>query len=366
MRPRYLRPLLFKNLVVLTALMAAFACSSGKPSDSQMPDKKGTDGVSATGTAASAGTGQYSIEIIPADATKRSMLSLIPKGFNFSEAKIEWLVDGVPVRGANAVTFNASQTKKGAVIQARVSSKGREIRSNEVVIKNSPPEITGGHFLLEGSTIAVDVTADDADDDSVALTYGWTVNDKPAGTGKTTTGTAPTAPPPAAESPIATAVADTKQAAVSTVTAVTGAVKTAESHLAAEQKAIETARRAIPSLQHGRRFGVAIAVAIALIAGTAVASGFSDPPPDAAGGARVVRDGDRRNAHAANIERLMAVERPHAQAAIGDAQPRQRKRQANRVENGAAGEHEVGALGADAGIGHALVEAHGHELGDDA
>jgi len=148
-----------------------------------MPDKKGRAGVSATG--APAATGQYSIEIAPQDATRRSTLTLISKGFNLPEAKIEWLVDGMPAGGANTYTFSASQTKKGAVLQARVTAKGREMRSNEVVIKNSPPEITGGHFLLSGNAIAVDVTTNDADDDSVTLTYGWSVNDKQAGTGKT-------------------------------------------------------------------------------------------------------------------------------------------------------------------------------------
>ena len=42
-----------------------------------------------------------------------------------------------------------------------------------------------------------------------------------------------------------------------------------------------------------------------------------------------------------------------AQAAVGDAQPLARKRAADRFEDGAAGEHQVGALGADAGIGDA-------------
>ena len=55
-----------------------------------------------------------------------------------------------------------------------------------------------------------------------------------------------------------------------------------------------------------------------------------------------------------------------AQTAIGDAQSLARKKSANGVEDGAAGEHEIGALGADAGIGRALVETHRHELADDA
>ena len=47
-----------------------------------------------------------------------------------------------------------------------------------------------------------------------------------------------------------------------------------------------------------------------------------------------------------------------AQAAVGDAQPPARKHAADRIEDGAAGQHQVGALGADAGIGDALLVAH--------
>ena len=175
----------FKNLFVLISLLALIGCSSGKPTETggQKPGEKGGAGVSET--AAPAGEAQYSIEIAPKDATRRSTLYLSSKGLNFPEAKIEWLADGIPVIGANASTFNAARTKKGAAIQAKVTVKGMEMRSKAVMIKNSPPEITGGYFLLAGNNLTVDVTTTDADDDSITLTYGWTVNDKPAGTGKT-------------------------------------------------------------------------------------------------------------------------------------------------------------------------------------
>ena len=180
-----MKPFPFKNLFVLISLLVLTACSSGKPpgTDGQRPGEKGSTGISPAG--APAGGVQNSIEIVPKDATRRSNLSILSKGVNLSDAKIEWMVDGVAVSGANASAFSASQTKKSAVVQARVTAKGREMRSNEVLIGNSPPEITGGHFKLSGNTLAVDVTTTDADEDSVTLTYGWTVNDKPAGTGKT-------------------------------------------------------------------------------------------------------------------------------------------------------------------------------------
>jgi len=162
------------------------ACSSGKQPETggQGPDGKGSAGIPASASSSTAGEAQYSVEIKPEDATRRSTLALITKGFNLAEAKIEWLVDGVTVRGTNPYTYNAAAIKKGSVVQAKVTTKEKEMRSNEVAIKNSPPEITGGHFVLAGNNIAVDVTTSDADEDSITLTYEWTVNDKPAGAGK--------------------------------------------------------------------------------------------------------------------------------------------------------------------------------------
>lgn len=181
-----MKSFLFKNLFVLITLVAFISCSSGKPSETegQRPGEKGGPG-GVTSAAAPATEGQYSLEIAPKDATRRSALYIVPKGFNLADAKIEWLVDGMPVDGANASSFSAAQTKKGSVVLARVTTKGMEMLSNQVLIGNSPPEITGGHFLLSGNTLAVDVTTTDADEDSITLAYAWTVNDKPAGTGKT-------------------------------------------------------------------------------------------------------------------------------------------------------------------------------------
>ena len=59
-----------------------------------------------------------------------------------------------------------------------------------------------------------------------------------------------------------------------------------------------------------------------------------------------------------------------AQAAVGDAQPLARPAAADRLEDGAAGQHQVGPLAADAGIGHARVVVHADErldqIGNDA
>ena len=50
-----------------------------------------------------------------------------------------------------------------------------------------------------------------------------------------------------------------------------------------------------------------------------------------------------------------------AQPAVGDAHPPAREFTPDRIQDGAAGEHKIGALGADAGIGDALLVAHGDQ-----
>jgi len=65
---------------------------------------------------------------------------------------------------------------------------GRDVRSNNVVIGNTPPEL-GDVTLLpvttaQGESLAVSASASDDDDDKVTIQYNWTVNDLPAGNGE--------------------------------------------------------------------------------------------------------------------------------------------------------------------------------------
>src|ERR1700689_5372419 len=53
-----------------------------------------------------------------------------------------------------------------------------------------------------------------------------------------------------------------------------------------------------------------------------------------------------------------------AQAAVGDAQPWQRERVADRIEDGATRQHQVGALDADAIVAGALLVAHTKQARD--
>ncbi|MFZ3064121.1 MAG: cadherin repeat domain-containing protein [Nitrospirota bacterium] len=151
------------------------SCSSEAP--------KGTGTINAP-----ASTGAYSLKIIPADATKASMLRLMPEGFKASDAKIEWLVNGSTVSAPEPEQFKASETNKGSKVQAKASIGGKELFSNTIEIKNAPPEIAKVEFLPNPAKpktkISVEASAKDIDGDGITILYEWTKNGEPAGNGR--------------------------------------------------------------------------------------------------------------------------------------------------------------------------------------
>ncbi len=126
----------------------------------------------------------YSLQITPENARRNSIILVVPKGFNLSDAKIEWLLNNRP--SAATTQFNASEAKKGDKIQAKAIMQDKEILSNIITIKNTPPEFTKIKIMPEevfksGDTLYVDVAGSDADEDPVLISYEWTKNGEPAG-----------------------------------------------------------------------------------------------------------------------------------------------------------------------------------------
>ncbi|PKL51558.1 MAG: hypothetical protein CVV37_05875 [Nitrospira bacterium HGW-Nitrospira-1] len=167
------------------------SCSSEKPADIAKGKPVKPKDIAASGEYASPSAVkeiQYSLEIIPEDASCSSTLSLTSKGFNLSDAKIEWLVNGNPAVSDAPSQFKASGAKKGDTVQAKAIVKDREILSNIVKLKNAAPEITRIKIMPEtfkaGDTLYVDVTAGDRDGDEVTILHEWTKNGQPAGTEK--------------------------------------------------------------------------------------------------------------------------------------------------------------------------------------
>lgn len=172
----------------LIIILFFLSCSSEKPADTAKgkPIKAEDSGISGKDASQPAVSGvQYSLEIIPADASRSSVLSLASKGFNLSDAKIVWLVNGNPAVSEFPAQFKAIETKKGDAVQARAMVNGRDILSNIVKVKNAVPELNRIKIMPEtfkaGDTLYVDVVGSDIDGDEVTILYEWTKNREPAG-----------------------------------------------------------------------------------------------------------------------------------------------------------------------------------------
>jgi hypothetical protein len=179
------------SLIIPLLLILVLSCSSEKSADI------GTQRLTETGSGTARGqaqpsvfseSGSYSLEITPVNGTRNSTLQVATQGFELSDAKIEWLLNGRPTANGNSSQFNARETQKGDKLQVKANVKGEEVTSNIVEIKNAPPEIAGVKILPEifkpGDTLSVEVSANDIDGDDVAIAYEWTKNGEPAGKGK--------------------------------------------------------------------------------------------------------------------------------------------------------------------------------------
>jgi len=125
----------------------------------------------------------YSLTLSPESVSRRSTIHLSLRGFTQNNAKIQWLVNGRQTNNPTPNQFNAMEAKKGDTIQAKATIQGREIYSNELTIKNAPPEIVSARIVPSGGTLSVEASASDIDGDGVTLTYEWTKNGEPAGSG---------------------------------------------------------------------------------------------------------------------------------------------------------------------------------------
>ena len=155
-------------------LLLLLSCSSEKPAEvgSQKPSEAGGGGVSETSQPqVSITVSSYSLQIVPVNATRNSAIYLIAQGFKPSDAKIEWLVNDKIISSPAVSQLNTAEMEKGDKVQAKATIQGKEILSNTVQIKNSPPVISRVKILPEvfkpGDTLSVEVSASDVDGDEV-------------------------------------------------------------------------------------------------------------------------------------------------------------------------------------------------------
>jgi hypothetical protein len=181
---------MYKYLSIIVLFLFCISCSSEKPAEvrGQRPPEVRSSSVSEVSRPlVSSGSVLYSLEITSAN-TNKSNLCLVPRGFKLSDAKIEWLVNDEVASGPAASWFNSAETRRGDKVQARAIVKGREILSNIIQIKNSPPDISKIRILPEvfnpGDTLSVEASGSDRDGDDVTISYKWTKNGEPAGNSK--------------------------------------------------------------------------------------------------------------------------------------------------------------------------------------
>ncbi len=176
------------KLLMIFILCFLIACSSEKTPDNtwKRTSEESDTNISKIPQIHPAADGFLSVEIGPSEATRNSTLTLILKGANYQEAKIEWLVNGNPVDTQSIPNqFKTADTRKGDMVQAKLTIGEKEILSNAVMINNTPPELSKVKIMPEtfkpGDRLYVDVSGSDIDGDDVTIKFEWTINGEPAG-----------------------------------------------------------------------------------------------------------------------------------------------------------------------------------------
>ena len=178
-----------QRILLLIIPVLVFSCSVEKPAGTG----RQTTSQAATGTGIQANAqtspvvvkDSFSLEITPADATRNSTLSLIAKGINLPDAKIEWLINGNPLITPVPHQLKARDLKLDDTVQAKATIKENTVLSKEIKIKNTPPELTKVKIMPEifkpGHTLYIEASASDVDGDSVTILYEWSKNGESAG-----------------------------------------------------------------------------------------------------------------------------------------------------------------------------------------
>lgn len=176
-----------KKFWIFFIIVLIFGCSSEKAAEGPKLQQP-ADNISVSGNAqqpVADAAKEYSLEIISTDATRKSIINLVPKGFNLADAKIIWFLNGSPAAGIIPNQTNQELIKKHDELQAKALIHGREIQSNLIKIRNTPPELSYVKMMPEvfrpGDTLSVEASGSDIDGDEVKLMYEWTRNGEPAG-----------------------------------------------------------------------------------------------------------------------------------------------------------------------------------------
>ena len=171
----------------LVALLLLISCSRGTPQPAADLDPSATapdaTGAAAVEMAPGSATETPTVTLDPALPKRGDTVRLVASGLDRSTAGYGWWVNNNPFPAAAGMDqFDTHRVRKGDRLQAVVTTPAGELRSDPVLIQNSPPELTRAALMREtGNTLSVDAAAADADDDTVEIRYDWTQDGAPAG-----------------------------------------------------------------------------------------------------------------------------------------------------------------------------------------
>lgn len=155
--------------VILTAGLF-LNCSNSPENSGTLPSSNKTETESSYTSAFSIG---------PGNATVRDIIKL--KQGKIIQ-KVEWYVNGTQDESSQGTTFSPGNLKKGDTVYALVTSGRNEIKTNEIVMRNTAPVITKAVLSPPAprvsDRISVDLNGLDADHDTISYTYKWYVNNQ--------------------------------------------------------------------------------------------------------------------------------------------------------------------------------------------
>jgi len=122
---------------------------------------------------------ESALSIFPADATVQSVISVTSQSSLLDRGEVFWYVNGSQ-SSVTGMRFSSPNLRKGDSVQAVVRNNSKELYSNKVIIKNTPPAVSRAALVPANprtdSTLSVDVMVNDIDNDTIQFTYKWQLN----------------------------------------------------------------------------------------------------------------------------------------------------------------------------------------------
>ncbi len=166
-----------RNILITSILLLSLSCS----------ENQGTVALQGSQNPAGPQISDQSdnLTIGPVNARARTVITLRTNNHAVNSSAIHWYINGREESMSRGFRLKSVQLKKGDSVQAVITDGDREYKSNEIIIKNTPPLIQKAGLApsmpVVSSMIETEVTAYDADGDNISFQYHWTLNGRFAG-----------------------------------------------------------------------------------------------------------------------------------------------------------------------------------------